>query len=163
LNNTQTASLGNLKPNDVQSPLDEPKVRKAQEELASNMTIKQKNKYFPVIDTYKSNIINEQNYDSEKQPFKVGDFVYRSKIPGPLYKGSEENKRDEIFIIQKIATNRNVKRYYLLNLNEKQEPSSYYAANLKLVPLKAQPTEKTAYRVDYIMVIMSSCELNHIF
>lgn len=105
-----------MAPEQVQSILDEPRVRKARQILASKMTEKQRLKYQPPIDSYKDMI----KYASDTtEPFwKVGEFCYKDQTPKQFRKGTDE-KRSKVYIIERVVKNRRVKRYFLVDLNFK--------------------------------------------
>ena len=121
LNNTPMKALGFLAPNQVQTGLDEPKLRAAKAELAAKMNPKQRERFFPQPETFTAMLRNVATFDSKKQPFSCGDFVYKDVIPGALAK-STDNQRGEIFIISEILKSKDIPRYKLLNLNKVQLP-----------------------------------------
>ena len=145
INRSPSVSLGYLAPAEVQSPLDEPRVRLAQARLAAKMTQKQSERYFPKPDSYHDMIQEAKQYDQTVQPFRSGDFCYKDVIKKAFTKGTDQ-KRGEIFIINEVIKNRSVKRYKLLNINFKPIVGSYYKQNLRKVPLAACPTSPGFFR-----------------
>jgi hypothetical protein len=143
-------ALGFLAPNQVLSHLDEPAVRSAQARLKSSMNAKQRERFFPEVETFSDMKKNVANFDAKKQPFACGQFVYRDVQPGAFAKGSDI-KRGEVFIITKIEKSLNITRYYLMNLNKVAQTGSYYGASLRHVPEKAHPTEETSFRIKNVI------------
>jgi hypothetical protein len=113
------------------------------------MSEKQRKKYFPEKDSYKIMVDSAKMYDEQDHKLRLGNFVYRDVVQGPLDKGTSRKK--DICIISEIIKNRSVTRYELLNLRFEKLVGPFYAANLRNVPKDGRPTSDKFYSVDYIV------------
>jgi hypothetical protein len=145
LNRTPSVVLGWLAPNDVQSSLDEPRVRQAIKVQAEKMTPKQREKYLPKPDSYKEMQEYAEKYETEEQLWRTGQFCYADKKPQAFNKATDE-KRRQVFIINRILTNRKIKLFFLVDLQFKPVTGSFYSSNLRKVPTAGQPTSTDFYR-----------------
>lgn len=84
--------MGYLRPNDCLEPTDEPKVRRAQNELKAKLTQKERDKIFPHIPSLEEQINNEQDYELKKDKFALKTFVYLDFNPTALGKKSTSCK-----------------------------------------------------------------------
>ncbi|HEY6438343.1 MAG TPA: hypothetical protein VIY47_17285, partial [Ignavibacteriaceae bacterium] len=80
----------------------------------------------------------------------MGDFCYRDETPKKFRKGTDE-KRGVVYIIDRIVTNRSVKRYFLVNLNFKPQLGAVYSENIRKVPEAALPTSPESFVVEKIV------------
>ena len=143
-------ALGWMAPNQIQSGLDEPELRAEKEKLASSMNPKQRERFFPQVETFSKMVENVSTFDQQKQPFSCGQFVYKDVLPGAFAKGTD-SKRGEVFIITQIEKGKDIPRYHLINLNKVKQTGTYYAASLHHVPKIAHPSEETSYRIKKII------------
>jgi len=95
--------------------MDEPRVREAKKELASKMSEKQQQRYFPRLPTYLDMVDNMENYEKEPHLFKIGSFVYVDKVEDQMAK-SDEYKRGRVYVISEILKHERPLRYRLEGL-----------------------------------------------
>ncbi len=72
LNNTRNSALGNLRPSDIQSPIDDPK-------LDAVVGV-------PEDTSFEEQIENQKRYDADQKNLKIGDHVYMDWPPAALEK-----------------------------------------------------------------------------
>jgi len=118
INATPKISLGNLPPNSIQSALDEPRVRNAQKDLAAGMSLKQRQRYFPKIDSYNDMVAFAEKYHKEQpHDLRPGVFVYLDYIPSAMTKATMSEKRGKVYIIKAVKYDKSVRLYKLMDLN----------------------------------------------
>lgn len=139
VNHSANVSLGDLSPAEVNSALDEPKVRAAQIKMAGKMSEKSRDRYFPKPDSFEDMLHHSEEYDSQQQPFKPGDFCWLDDPKKPFMKATDP-KRKSMYIIFEVFKNRRPVRYRLLDLLFNKKVSSYYLKQLRPVPVSARPT-----------------------
>jgi hypothetical protein len=154
INNSPMEALGLETPNSVKSGADEPRIREAQRDLASQMTPKQKERIFPTKQTYDDMMTNMTEYEKNKpHDIEIGTFVYLDRSEDKFAK-ADEIKRERVYIVSQILTHLKPIRYKLNGLLDPPEtiPGSYYRKSMRLVPKEAQPDNKTYWKVDHVVV-----------
>jgi hypothetical protein len=154
INNSPMEALGFETPNSVRSGFDEPRIRAAQRELASQMTPKQRERVFPKKETYEDMKANMEEYEKNMpHDVEIGTCVYLDRTEDKFAK-ADEVKRERVYIVDEILTHLRPVRYKLVGLLDPPEPipGSYYRKNLRLVPKEAQPGSGTYFKVDHIVV-----------
>ena len=144
LNQSPSVALGWETPASVQSILDEPRIRQAKKDLAAKLTEKERAKYFPKMDSFQDMILAQKENTSGPQKWSVGDFCYKDETPKKFKKETDE-KRGTVYIIDRIITNRTVKRFFLKDLNFRAQLGAVYEQNLRKVPHDALPTSPESY------------------
>jgi hypothetical protein len=125
INHSPCISIGNLLPAQVQSPLDEPKVRAAKAALAAKMSQHERDRYFPAPTPFDEIEELAQQNDNSKKALHKGEFVYKDKIPEVGTKGTDE-KRSDVYVVSSVLKNRKPPLYKLLTLNFHQEEGTFY-------------------------------------
>ena len=149
--------------------MDEPRVREAKKQLASKMSEKQRNRYFPELPSFNQMVSNLENYDKQDHKLKLGSYVYLDRVPTAFAK-SDEYKRGRVFFISDILRHENPLRFKLKGLLNPPEEipgklekwkqmtfliifylGSYYEPELRLVPDAARPDLTTFWKIDHII------------
>ena len=148
INNTALITLGYEKPSSVLSSTDEPRVRAAQEKLQAEMSLSQRNQYFPPALDWKQQEENRRLYDeTPSHLFNLGSYVYADLTTDSFSRGFDY-KRGRILRIKQIHTEKDPVRYILEGLLGEYIPGSYTASSLKICP--EDPTSKEFWQVSHI-------------
>ena len=115
LNDTRNAAIGNLKPNEINSPNDDVKIDN-----------KIGFKKLPSVENLEE---NERNYLKIKDNLKPGDHVYLD-FPSKPFDKSFDLQRGQLFIVKKVLAGQKPEIFYLIDLLKDPVPGTFYRQQL---------------------------------
>ncbi len=115
INHSKKKAIGGLRPSDIISPLDDPKIDAAKG-IPEDVSFRQQQK-------------NQDNYEKNKKNLQVGDFVYVDFGPTTFAKGFD-TPNYQIFEIKRIDAGKTPPLYYLMDLNQDDVKGSFYQEQL---------------------------------
>ncbi len=134
LNNTPNAGIGGMKPSEINTRNDTPKIDK---------TIG----YNPDV-TFETQALNQKRYEKNVQePLQVNSYVYVDFAPSPLEK-SFDSRYYQLFKIKRIDAGKSPVLYQIKDLSGKTQPGFFYREQL----LKTErPRRGKYFRVEKIL------------
>ena len=123
LNNTPNSAIGNLKPSEINSHLDDEKIDKI--------------KGVPQYPTLNELIGNETSYSKNKKNIQLGDYVY-ADFPSKLFDKSFDTQRGQLYIVDRVLAGEKPEIYYLKDLLGAKVPGTFYGPQLH----KTSPPKK---------------------
>ncbi len=115
INHSQLVVLGGLRPSDINSPLDDPKVDEATG--------------IPQDVTFGDQLQNQKKYENNPQKLQVGDFVYVNFGPTTFSKGFD-SPNYQIFEVERVDAGKIPPLYYLMDLQQEKLKKSFYREQL---------------------------------
>ncbi len=116
INNSKSSALGGLRPSDIKSPLDDPKVDKAVG--------------VPEDVTFANQQRNQAQYEASSDKLQKGDFVYVHFGPSTFAKGFD-SPNYQIFEIERVDAGKSPPLYSLVDLNKDKVKGQFYRQQLQ--------------------------------
>ncbi len=132
INKKQTAAIGGLRPIDINSPLDDPKIDEAIG--------------IPEDVSFEDQVRNQKKYETDRKKFQKGDYVFADFGPSALGKGFD-SPNYQIYKIVRIDAGKSPVLYKIADLNNKRVPGNFYRQQLRP---SYQPRNET-FRIEYIV------------
>ena len=116
LNNTPSSAIGGLRPAEIQSSRDDPKIDATRDGFHALYTVEKLQK-------------NQTSYDKNKRRLQPGAYVY-ADFPSSLFDKSFDLQRRQLYIVKRVLAGRKPELYYLVDLMNDDVKGTYYRAQL---------------------------------
>lgn len=120
-NATPKYSIGNVRPVDITSPEDDPKIDAA---------LKREGRLYKPP-SREQMLANQRAYEKDEKKLQVGQYVYVDFKEHPFFSKAYDLKRKQIYKIYQIRNLVNPPLYYVEDLQGVKEPASFYAEQLR--------------------------------
>ncbi len=132
INKRKLKAIGNLRPIDINSPLDDPKIDQAVG--------------IPEDISFEEQVRNQEKYEKNKKNLQKGDYVFADFGPTPMAKGFD-NPNYQIYKIVQIDAGKDPVLYKIADLRNKRIPGNFYRQELRR---SYEPREET-FRIEKIV------------
>ena len=133
INNSKLNAIGGLRPNDIISPLDDPKIDQAIG--------------IPEDVSFEDQVQNQKKYEKDKTKLQKGDFVLADFGPSAFAKGFD-SPNYQIFQIERVDAGKQPPLYSLIDLDKDKVKGYFYREQLRKT---RPPTPQETFRIEKIV------------
>ncbi len=133
INNSKSDAIGGLRPADIKSPMDDPKVDEAIG--------------IPTDVSFKDQVRNQKTYEKNSKNLQKGDFVFAEFGPSAFAKGFD-SPNYQIYEISRVDAGKQPPLYSLIDLHKDKVPGNFYANQLTKTEA---PADGTTFRIEEVL------------